>query len=421
MFRIYRIAALALALVLLFPIGTDANIRTYAAACALCESERTKGAVSTAASGISTTSSRARDAISQKIGDVSAQCAVLMNVSDGKRQILWQKNADRRMRPASTTKIMTAIVAIEAMPLSSVITVPAEAVGTEGSSVYLTEGEKFTLEELLYCMLLASANDAAATIAVAVGGSIAAFADMMNDKASMLGLESSHFANPHGLDDEAHYTSAKDLALIAAYALENDVLLKIVSTYKIVVKGVEAKERRLVNHNRLLLSYRGAVGVKTGYTKAGGRCLVSAAERDGLRLVCVTLSAPDDWQDHKTMLDSGFSSYERVALAKDGKVVATTLEHEIPALAVIGGEQTSLVCRVDDAYAVVPTSGAVLTYTIEMQRYGFAPIEKGTKVGKITWYCDGEAIASSDVKVAFSAAKRRSKKTFAHFLRSCTQ
>ena len=232
---------------------------------------------------------------------LSAQSAVLIEARDG--EILCEKNAHTKMAMASTTKIMTALVAAESGKLQRVVSVNAAAVGVEGSSIYLYAGEKMTLCDLIAAMLLESANDAAAAIAIEVGGSIDGFCDMMNKKAKELGLKSTNFKNPHGLYDEEHYTTAYELALIAREALKNEVIRKTVATKKLIIEPVEGSARALYNHNKLLSMYEGAIGVKTGFTKKSGRCLVGSAVRDGLELISVTLNAPDDWNDHKKLFD----------------------------------------------------------------------------------------------------------------------
>ncbi len=236
---------------------------------------------------------------------VSAKSALLLECSSG--SVLFEKNADERLPMASTTKIMTALVAIEKCPLDRIVTATSVSCGVEGSSIYMREGEKFTMEELLYALLLASANDAACLIAEEVAGDIPSFAEMMNSKAAELGLSDTHFSNPHGLDAEDHYTSAYDLARLASAALSSPVFRTIVSTYRKNI-GSGENTRHLLNHNRLLKMYDDALGVKTGYTRSSGRCLVSAAERDGVMLVAVTLSDPDDWRDHTLLLDHGFDA-----------------------------------------------------------------------------------------------------------------
>lgn len=321
--------------------------------------------------------------------DVSAESAVLIEASNG--AIIYSKNADVRMPMASTTKIMTALVAIESGNIEREVTVSAEAVGVEGSSVYLYVGEKLKLSDLIYALMLESANDAAAAIAVELGGSIEGFADMMNDKAKQIGLEGTHFTNPHGLHSEEHYTTARDLALLTVYALENPDFLSIVSTYKKVIplKGGEGA-RVLINHNKLLKQYEGCIGVKTGFTKKSGRCLVSAAERDGIRLIAVTLNAPDDWNDHKHMLDYGFSEYECVKLVSRGEL---TLK-----LPVVNGVFDFVIaenCR--DLYVTLKKELHDIECRFELKRFYYAPVIKNQTMGKAIFYNHGEYIGSVDI------------------------
>lgn len=354
--------------------------------------------------------------VSYKVTGISssAGAAVLMDVTNGERRILWESGSDRRMGMASTTKIMTALVAIEALPLSTPVTVTEEAVGVEGSSVYLAKGETLSLYQLLMCVLLESANDAATAVAVAVGGSVENFARMMNEKAESLGLVNTHFSNPHGLDDKEHYTTAADLARITGEALDNDVFRSIVSTYRATVPAQDG-ERLLINHNRLLRSYDGCIGVKTGFTKSSGRCLVSAAERDGIRLVAVTLDDGSDWVDHTAMLDAGFASLCSVDLSRDGEITAFGENdfHGELYVDVIGGEQSRVLCRVDkDLCAVLPKDHGDVTCRVEMELSMPAPICRGDKTGKVTWYCDEVVIGSADIICAFCAAKTPEKNFF---------
>lgn len=311
---------------------------------------------------------------------VSAKSAVLIEAETGR--IITGKREHVRMPMASTTKIMTALVAIEKVPLDRVVSVSAKAVGVEGSSVYLFAGEELTMEALLYAMLLESANDAAAAIAIEIGGSIDAFADMMNEKAKELGLSDTHFKNPHGLGDEDHYTTAYDLAVIAAEALKNETFRRIVSTYKKTIPmqstgGV----RLLINHNKMLRLYDGAIGVKTGFTKQSGRCLVSAAERDGVTLVAVTLSAPDDWNDHTRLLDYGFSVYERINLTNAGSFRA-----DVP---VVGGTLTNVAVTNRDSLSVsLPKNHESITTRVELPRFLFGRIEENQTVGRLVYLTD---------------------------------
>ncbi len=264
--------------------------------------------------------SRPADAASGPPG-VSAEAAAMIDVASGR--ILYQKNGSKKMRIASLTKTMTAIVAIESGNLQDVVTVPPQAVGVEGSSIYLKRGEKLTLEELLYGLMLRSGNDAAVTIAHHVGGSIPGFTHLMNEKAALIGMTHTNFTNPHGLDDSnMHYSTAEDMVKLSAYALKNPVFQKIVSTK---VKNIswegENWDRRLQNKNKMLHLYKGADGVKTGYTKLAKRCLASSATRDGRQLAVITLNAPDDWNDSMQLMDWGFSHFATKKVIEKGQAV----------------------------------------------------------------------------------------------------
>ena len=322
---------------------------------------------------------------------ISAQSAILIDASTG--QVLFESNANQRMPMASTTKIMTAVVAIESMELSTKIKIPKEAVGIEGSSIYLCEGEILTLEELLYALMLSSANDAAVAISIAVAGSVEQFAVLMNQTAQRLGLENTHFENPNGLDSAEHYTTAHDLAKLTAYALSIPKFCEIASTYKrsIPLNG-QPNARLLVNHNKLLRSYDGAIGVKTGFTKKSGRCLVSAARREDMTLIAVTLNAPDDWRDHKTMLDFGFSNYDSVLLGD--------FSMELP---LISGERTIVRCASDNKeFKLLPADHGEISCVVELYPFVYAPVELGEKLGDLVYYLDGDEIARFDISATES-------------------
>ncbi len=248
---------------------------------------------------------------------VSAASAVLYAPKAG--IFLYEKEGDQRHFMASTTKIMTALVALDHAHPSELVSVHPGAVGIEGSSVYLTPGECVTMETLLYAMMLGSANDAAAAIAIEVGGSIEGFSRLMNEKAASLGLSDTHFDNPHGLHEDTHYTTARELALITAEAMKKPFFRQLAKTKKKVIT-LASGARTLVNHNKLLFAYGDVIGVKTGFTKRSGRCLVSAAEKDGVLLIAVTLSAPNDWQDHRALLDYGFGELECRTLKNAGEM-----------------------------------------------------------------------------------------------------
>ena len=229
--------------------------------------------------------------------EVSATAAVLMDADMG--QMLYEKNGDRQMLIASTTKIMTALVVLEHAAPDDVITVTPDHM-TEGSSMYLRAGETVRVEELLYGLLLCSGNDAALALTECAGG-LTPFVALMNEKAAALGMAHTSFANPNGLDADGHYSTARDMAVLAAAAVENPTFRRICSS-----RSVTIGQRTMENHNRLLRQVEGCVGLKTGYTRAAGRTLVSCTERDGCRLVAVTLQDGNDWADHAALYDYGF-------------------------------------------------------------------------------------------------------------------
>ncbi len=299
-------------------------------------------------------------------GAVSAEKAILLDAVSGR--VLYQKNSDQQSLIASTTKIMTALVVCEQCNVLDRMRVPKEAVGIEGSSMYLKEGEVLTIQELLYGLMLSSGNDAAVALAIYCGGTVEGFAEMMNDKARVLGLWDTHFVNPHGLDSPGHYSTARDLAVLAAYAMENPVFYKTVSA-----KTVTIGERCLRNHNKLLWQVEGADGVKTGFTRAAGRILVSSATRNGRRLVAVTINAPNDWQDHKLLLEEGFSRYEVKKLLSGGEKVAM--------LEVAGGQggQVQLLAAEDFLYAVAEKEEISLALT--GPGFVYAPVASGGDAG----------------------------------------
>jgi D-alanyl-D-alanine carboxypeptidase (penicillin-binding protein 5/6) len=231
---------------------------------------------------------------------VSAVSAILIDAENG--TVLYEKDADRRMSIASTTKIMTALVVIENGGLQDTVTVKQSHM-TEGSSMYLKVGEKHTVEELLYGLMLASGNDAALALTDTCGG-MAPFVARMNQRAASLGMTNTSFENPNGLDGEKHYSTARDMARLAQVAMENPMFQRICSTVSATVG-----EQTLTNHNRLLRELDGCIGVKTGYTSTAGRTLVSCAERDGHRLIAVTLCDGNDWADHERLYAYGFSTF----------------------------------------------------------------------------------------------------------------
>ena len=289
---------------------------------------------------------------------------------------LSEKNMNMRLPMASTTKILTALIAIEKLNPDEPITITKESVGIEGSSVYLAEGDVITVRDLIYSVLLQSANDASVALALRIGGTIESFAEMMNTRASEIGATDTNFENPHGLDSDNHYTTAKDLALIAAAALSNDTFRKISSTQKYSF-NIGDKTRCLVNHNKLLSQYDGCIGVKTGYTKRCGRCLVSAAYRDGITLVAVTLSDPNDWQDHKKLLDLGFSSLQSIDLKK-----VANIPDSLPVI--YGCKDSVKICvRDSERYYITKNDSEAPKIAVNLIPYVTNSVKAGDALGEI--------------------------------------
>lgn len=304
--------------------------------------------------------------ITVPVGAISAEKAIVMDAVTGKT--LYERRADERSLIASTTKIMTALVVCQQCNVLDRVKIPKEAVGIEGSSMYLREGEILTVQELLYGLMLRSGNDAAVALAIYCGGTVEGFAQLMNDKAHALGMTGSHFVNPNGLDAPEHYSTARDLAVLAAYAMQDPIFAQTVST-----KQVKIGERYLTNHNKLLWQVEGADGVKTGFTKAAGRLLVSSAVRQGRRLVCVTINAPDDWNDHAQLLEQGFSQYTMTRAISKGECLGK--------INVIGGAEmdVELVSAVDFDYPLA--EGEVLQILLSPEQFCYAPVVQGAPAG----------------------------------------
>lgn len=307
--------------------------------------------------------------------DTSAKAMIVLHAESG--AVLAEKNANTPMLIASTTKLMTALTAIDIAAPEREITVLPEWTAVEGSSMYLRAGGCYTLRELLEGLLLASGNDAALAIAGSLGGG--AFIDRMNRKAEALGLTASHFANPHGLDDAEHYSSAHDLAVIMAAALQNDVLAGILSMRSTVIHGVS-----YVNHNKLLWSCPGVTGGKTGYTKAAGRCLVTSCERDGLRLICVTLSDANDWKDHTSLYDWAYVSFAPLTLP------AGTVAEQVPAVGTVSGECEAVLG--ESAALCLPKDAAVTLHAV-LPHFVFFPVG-GAAAGRMDVLADGELVGT---------------------------
>ena len=317
-----------------------------------------------------------------RAGAVSARHAYVLDAVSGR--VIYEKCADEQSLIASTTKIMTALIVCEQCNVLDRMRIPKEAMGIEGSSMYLKEGEVLTLQELLYGLMLSSGNDAAVALAIYCGGTVEGFAGLMNDKARILGMKDTHFENPNGLDAPGHYSTAKDLAILAAYAMENPIFYKTVSA-----KSVKIGERYLTNHNKLLWRVEGADGVKTGFTKAAGRILVSSATRQGRRLIAVTIDDPDDWDDHARLLEEGFSRYSVQRIVNAGDRVGE--------LEVAGGEsaQVSVIAAEDFDYALAADEQPQLA--LPGPGFVYAPAVEGGDAGYVYVLIQGKAIGKVPV------------------------
>ena len=305
---------------------------------------------------------------------ISARRAILLDATTGR--VIYEKAADERSLIASTTKIMTAIIVCEQCNVLDRMCIPKEAVGIEGSSIYLKEGEILTLQELLYGMMLHSGNDAATALAIYCGGTVEGFAQLMNDKARFLKMDGSHFVNPHGLDAPDHYSTARDLAILAQYAMGNPIFAQTVST-----KNVRIGNRTLSNHNKLLWRVEGADGVKTGYTRAAGRILVSSAQRQGRRLVAVTIDDGNDWADHASLYEIGFREYELRQVLSKGE--------NLGQISVLGGvaDQVGLVADEDFVFSLSAEEAPVIR--LSPKEFVFAPVTQGEEAG-CAYICIGD-------------------------------
>ena len=326
---------------------------------------------------------------------VTAKGAVLMEA--GADRILWSRNGEERLPMASTTKIMTALLTLEQPGLDEMFTVNAQAIRVEGTSMGLTEGSQATLRTLAAGMLLASGNDAANAAAVRVAGTQADFVMMMNRRAAQLGMKDTNFETPSGLDGQSHYSTAADMALLARAALENPDFRSLCSQTSLkLCYGNPPYDRWLANHNRLLKEYPGCIGLKTGFTKKAGRCLVSAAEREGVTLICVTLSDPNDWRDHTALLDWGFSRVRRTELPGPWTVAVT------------GGEGESVTVSPGESPAVCVLEEELprITWSVELPPFLYAPVEPGQPVGTARCLLDGREYAAIPLIAENAAAAR---------------
>ncbi len=322
---------------------------------------------------------------------VSASSAVLI---DGDTlEVLFEKNSKDRRSMASTTKIMTSIIAVESGKLEKTVKVK-EKPYIEGTAIGFNKGDKLTLEALCYAMLLESGNDAAVLTAEFLAGSEEKFSILMNSKASEIGMNDTNFVTASGLDDAEHYTTAYDMALLGAYSVKNEIFREICSckTYKAEFIKPETT-RYFSNHNRLLSSCEGVIGVKTGYTKKSGRCLVSACERNGKLLVAVTLNAPDDWNDHKKLYDYGYSLYQCIS---SNVTIPETVN-------IYGSDKKQIKTQISENFNIYTLKNSKISTEIHLKRFLYAPVEKNDEIGRIIFIQNGKKIAEQAILSAENA------------------
>ena len=328
--------------------------------------------------------------------NISAESYV---VTDDFGTEIFSYNADAKMQPASTTKLLTALVAAENASLEKKITVNEMHTATEGSLMYLTVGEILSLEDLLYGLLLASGNDAALAVAELVSGNVEDFVKLMNLKAAELGMDSSRFSNPSGLPDENCFTSARDMARLMAAFAENEELMKISGTREAVLG-----KRTVVNHNRLISSVNGVDGGKTGYTKTAGRCLVTTAERNGRRFFVVTLNAPNDWEDHEKLYQGAFERLEKIEL---GGLLPVSQN-------IVGGSQSlaRVECSEIPYLWLTQEECGKLSSVTYLRRFEYAEVRMGSFCGRTDIYCGDELLLSVPLYYAQTVPRKNRKENY---------
>jgi len=314
---------------------------------------------------------------------VSASGAVLIDSNTGR--ILYSLNPHKKLPMASTTKIMTALIAIEYGKLDEVVKIKRNSVGIEGSSIYLYENEEITLRDLIYGLMLRSGNDAAVAIATHVSGSVENFAELMNKKAKEIGAQNTSFKNPHGLHAKDHYTTAYDLALITREAMKHHEFKEISKTK--LWKADRETNNYFYNKNKTLWQYEGGDGVKIGYTQAAGRCLVSSATRNGIQLIAVVLNDNNWFNDCYRLLDYGFENYKPSVIYSKGQYIEK--------IQVVNGnkENIELIAKSDLILPLIEGDKEKLKISIDIPKQIHAPIIKGQEIGNIKVYLDGQLIS----------------------------
>lgn len=329
--------------------------------------------------------------IQPKTGSVSVADAsggsgyAVIEVSSGR--LLNGSNENLRLPMASTTKAMTALVVLENASLSDIVEIPPAAVGIEGSSVYLKKGERFTVEELLYALMLRSGNDAAVALALHTSGSVEEFVRKMNERAALMGLKDTKFVNPHGLHDENHYTTAYELALIAAEGLKNPHFKRIVSTKNIVIDGEGHEKRYFANKNKILYNYEGATGVKTGFTRDSGRCLIASAERNGMEVVAVALNYYDYFELTARLMDEAFGNFEMKEV-----VSPETVYKRVPVTGNRKIKEAELRAEFSRKYPLKKDGSEMVETVVEAVDSIRAPHSSGEDVGSVKVFKDNRLI-----------------------------
>ncbi len=335
--------------------------------------------------------------------ETSAEAFVLYCVENG--EIILSKNENKRMKPASTTKLMTTLLTLEAAAKNDRIITFTDEMTAEGSSMYLEKGEKVRLSDLAAGMMMCSGNDAANAAAISLSGSMEKFSELMNSRAKQIGMKNTCFVTPSGLDDENHYSSAYDLALLMAEALKNEAFSNLTFQKSVPVRFVEPSDKAVTytNHNRLLKMYDDCIGGKTGYTSEAGRCLVSAARRGCVTLICVTLNDKDDWNDHIALYDNGFS---RLSGYQSGDASAC---FEIPCA---GGEKSTVAVMGESDALLIVASGEQekIKRKIFIDSFAYAPVKKGDVFGKIEYSLDGRRLKTVELVAVEDIGARTVKK-----------
>lgn len=339
--------------------------------------------------------------LNTKAISTSAKSAILINADTG--EVIYSQNANEKLPMASTTKIMTALLLCEEGNMEKEITVTPEMVRVEGTSMGLLGGDKVSFRALLYGMLLASGNNAANVTAYALGGTVDGFVNMMNKRAEELGLKNTHFETPSGLDGDEHYTTAEDLAKLAKVCMDNPLFKEAASSQSVTLEyGNPPYRRTLTNHNKLLKTFEGAVGVKTGFTKKAGRCLVSCAERDGKRVIAVTLKDPNDWGDHTALLNYGLEKVQTTVITPE------KTDYIIP---VVSSRNQNIEVEIEE-YCVSSLDTSGFTCEVNLPEFLYAPVKEGEVIGSVVYYKNNGEFFRRDIKAPQNIERITPKKGF---------